>query len=219
MGTIMGSMGMNAMQGGLDMVAGEMEQAAGAIEQAASGLEQAVSGAGGGNQQPQQMGGVQNLEQEVSQALQGLSQELQQLAGGNGNTSHLAQQVGQAMGGVNGGGQPQGGSPAQAGAPTPSGGQSPVLADSLPSGTKDDVNDMIADASGDNGKGIAKNLPGDMDKVREDMETEARTGQVSEQAAAGVIEDIDSGNIQGAEQKLTGTSGPVSANAQSYINQ
>jgi hypothetical protein len=92
MGTISGMMGM----GGIGGIAGELEQVAGAIEQAAGGLEQQ---AGSG-----MMGGPQSPEAEVSNTLQQLSQELQQITGGGGGMPQIGGLMG---GGGMGGGMPQ----------------------------------------------------------------------------------------------------------------
>lgn len=122
------------------------------------------------------------------------------------------------MGGVHGGGQPQGGYPTQAGNPTQSSGGSPAPSGNLSSGESTDLNNLIADASGNNGAGIASHVPKDLTSLRWDVQNAVKDGQMSEQAGAKAIEDITSGNIQGVEQDLTGTSGPVSSDAQGYIS-
>jgi hypothetical protein len=212
MGSIssMGMAGMSEM-GGMDMVAGELEQAAGALQQAAGGLEQAASGMTGGAGQGAsggaygvggQQGGAQGLEQELSQTLQQLSQELQQLSGG-----------------PSGGGQPQ------IGDQTPSGGQGPASAQTPTGGGSQvfngneasalpDLQNLIVDSSGGSGGARPTHVSGDLDRLRGEVQTAMKNGQMSEQTGAKALADIGSGNVQAVEQDLTGTSGAVTPQAQ-----
>jgi hypothetical protein len=211
MGAIAGAMGMMGDMGGLEKAAGSLEQAAGSLEQAAGSIEQGVSGLLGGGQGqdqssgasgPQGQSGPQGLEQELSQALQQLSQELQQLTGGQQNGG------GQASG--PGGGQGAGSGGQAGGASGQPAGISGNEAAEMP-----DLMNLEVDSAGGGGSSRPGHVGGDLDRLRGEVQDQMKDGNVSMQAGSKALEDIGSGNIQGVEQVLSGTSGSTGAGQQS----
>ncbi|MBB6144768.1 hypothetical protein HNQ77_002724 [Silvibacterium bohemicum] len=187
------------------------------------------AGSGGGQGEPPSMsgsqgpgGGLQGLEQEVQQALQGLTSEL-----GGGQSGGGAGQVGGGQGGQGGGleqlaqelqqllgGQGQGGGAPSAGGQGGGSGSQPAAFSGNESSALPDLNNLISDASGDSGSSRPTHVGGDLERLRGEVQTAMQNGQMSEQSGAKALADIGSGNIQGVEQDLTGTSGPVTQQAQ-----